>query len=108
MPKARHSAESKLRKWVRDTSARANQKVSESAVALMEKMLALDPAKRVTAIEAFTVRGAGWGGGGGGQGGGAWGGRGCARLLAHGAGPMRAPKAFPPHTARQPAAGARG
>jgi serine/threonine protein kinase len=48
-----------LKKWLKDMAQKANfgkDHVKDDAVALLEKLLSLDPAKRITAVEAIRVR----------------------------------------------------
>ena len=53
-----------LKKWLREVAAKnqLSQNVKDESIALLERMLCLDPAKRLSAVEAFQVR---WRGGGG-------------------------------------------
>eukprot|EP00798_Chlamydomonas_sp_ICE-L_P024420 gene24421-10019_t len=43
----------RLEQWVKDQSAKQGQHVKKDAVDLLKKMLALDPAKRISAVDAF-------------------------------------------------------
>ena len=56
MSKDRYKKNS-LREWVRDKSAKQSVLMpKDDAIALLEKLLMLDPEKRITAIAAFQVR----------------------------------------------------
>jgi hypothetical protein len=56
-PKDKYKGGVKLRQWVAEMSARAGgQPVSPEAVHLLERLLQINPAKRIDALVAFQVR----------------------------------------------------